>query len=981
MKKIYTLFIAALVLSVGLSNAQLSGFKVSLDPGHGGTDSGAVGSDGSAYPNEEHTVLEGGLMLRDRLIAAGATVTMTRTTDWKPGITDRANHFTNENPDAAISIHLNSFISTSTGTESLYYHASALAKSIQPKLVEQMGFSDRGIKYRNDLGVLKCSSSVPVTLSEGCFISNPTEFNYVTSTTGKNNWVTGHEEGLYDFFGVDYSKAPSPVALYSVENTDAGLKVSWAANSESNLVGYKLYYAEALAPTTWKVAANQTTLTAALTSYTFASVANFTDAATGTNFHFKLVAVNTDALEGGESDTYAATFVSTTGKDRILIVDGFDRTGGSYTSTTHNFVTTYFNTLSAGAVASPVISSAANEQTTNITLSDYDMVVWFTGDESTIDESFSTTEQTTVQNYMNAGGKLFVSGSELGWDLVAKGATADQTFYTNYLKANYVADGSGNNNPATGITGTDFTGLSLNFGQVYTEDWPDEISAVSGGQAIFNFKNGANAGVAYNHTVVHISFPLETVSSTTELNAFAGALLSYLDVAQTVLVAAPVADFTASTSSVVKENTVTFTNASTNAVSYAWSFAGGTPATSTAANPTVTYATEGTYDVTLIATNSVGVTNTQTVSNMITVTEPAPVANFTADAAVILKGASVNFTNTSTNAVSYAWSFAGGTPATSTAANPTVTYATEGTYDVTLTASNASGSNDVYTVSGMITVTEMFSGTNSTPSICYLTTNTSTNKNVVVWEKEASLAIKEYNIYKESTIAGVFNLAGTVAYDQTPQFEDASSNPTAMASRYQISAVSLANTETALSAAHKSIHLTISAGMSGAWNLIWDNYEGFAYTTFKVYRGTAIDQLTEIAQVQNSFHSYTDVNAPTGAVYYAIAVDAPACSAKKSSVSGSFSNVVATSTTSLNNGLNAELKVYPNPAKNAIYVSFPANANQATIAVYTITGTLLSQQNAHTGANQVNINQLSKGMYIIKVQTENSTASKRFIKE
>jgi PKD repeat protein len=81
-------------------------------------------------------------------------------------------------------------------------------------------------------------------------------------------------------------------------------------------------------------------------------------------------------------------------------------------------------------------------------------------------------------------------------------------------------------------------------------------------------------------------------------------------------------------------------------------------------------------------------------SDLYTAVPAVPVASFTASATTICVGQSVTFTNTSSGLpTSYSWTFAGGTPGTSTATNPTITYNTAGTYDVTLTATNASGSN------------------------------------------------------------------------------------------------------------------------------------------------------------------------------------------------------------------------------------------------------------------------------------------------
>ncbi len=88
----------------------------------------------------------------------------------------------------------------------------------------------------------------------------------------------------------------------------------------------------------------------------------------------------------------------------------------------------------------------------------------------------------------------------------------------------------------------------------------------------------------------------------------------------------------------------------------------------------------------------------------VTPTAQAPVANFSANLTQICKGGSVAFTDLSTNTpASWNWTFAGGTPATSTSQNPVITYNSAGTYAVTLTAANSAGSN-TRTMTGYIKV-------------------------------------------------------------------------------------------------------------------------------------------------------------------------------------------------------------------------------------------------------------------------------------
>ncbi|GGF21484.1 hypothetical protein GCM10011383_36440 [Hymenobacter cavernae] len=158
--------------------------------------------------------------------------------------------------------------------------------------------------------------------------------------------------------------------------------------------------------------------------------------------------------------------------------------------------------------------------------------------------------------------------------------------------------------------------------------------------------------------------------------------------------AVPVPLFTASISNapVCPGTAVQFQDASLfGATSYQWTFPGGTPSTSTLANPIVTYPAAGSYAVTLQVTNANGIA-TRTIPNVITISSAPPVANFTFRQTPICPGNSITFTNTSEQCpVSYQWTFQGGTPATSAALNPTVTYATAGTYTVTLTTTSTNG--------------------------------------------------------------------------------------------------------------------------------------------------------------------------------------------------------------------------------------------------------------------------------------------------
>ncbi|WP_299455216.1 GEVED domain-containing protein [uncultured Microscilla sp.] len=160
----------------------------------------------------------------------------------------------------------------------------------------------------------------------------------------------------------------------------------------------------------------------------------------------------------------------------------------------------------------------------------------------------------------------------------------------------------------------------------------------------------------------------------------------------------PVAAFSADSTTIFVDQSVQFTDESTNnPTNWTWIFEGGDITTSNGErNPVVTYSKTGTFSVTLMVSNDEGA-DTLTKTAYITVVErPAPIAAFTANTTNIMAGESVTFTDESLNdPTSWEWTFEGGTPATSTEQNPTVTYDQPGVYTVTLTVANSSGASIV----------------------------------------------------------------------------------------------------------------------------------------------------------------------------------------------------------------------------------------------------------------------------------------------
>ena len=152
------------------------------------------------------------------------------------------------------------------------------------------------------------------------------------------------------------------------------------------------------------------------------------------------------------------------------------------------------------------------------------------------------------------------------------------------------------------------------------------------------------------------------------------------------IITLPFADFTSDVTEGCDPIEVSFINLSSpNAETFSWSFPGGSPPTSTAYEPTVVYETPGSFPVTLTVSNQAG-DDIVVFNNYITVF-PQPVAEFS----YTTNGLQVNFNSTGSAGNSFAWTFGDG--GTGTGPNPTHTYATGGSYQVTLSVTNSCGTD------------------------------------------------------------------------------------------------------------------------------------------------------------------------------------------------------------------------------------------------------------------------------------------------
>ncbi len=187
----------------------LKGKKITLDAGHGGSDPGAIGASGT---REKDVTLKITKKVQELLKKKGAKVSMTRTGDkdvYGPNASDvqelqaRVDVAEDNDADAFISIHINSSTNKNVGGFSSYYYPKTsndarLAQAVQDRLVKNFGLDDLGIRKANFYVNKRCS--MPSTLLELAFISNPKEEKLMKSNWYINKLAKSIADGIEDYF-------------------------------------------------------------------------------------------------------------------------------------------------------------------------------------------------------------------------------------------------------------------------------------------------------------------------------------------------------------------------------------------------------------------------------------------------------------------------------------------------------------------------------------------------------------------------------------------------------------------------------------------------------------------------------------------------------------------------------------------------------------------------------------------------------------
>lgn len=174
----------------------------------------------------------------------------------------------------------------------------------------------------------------------------------------------------------------------------------------------------------------------------------------------------------------------------------------------------------------------------DVTLPGYQALDWFCGEDSVGDLPLSPLHRDALTDYLDGGGRLLLSGAELGWALDEYGAADERTFFRERLHARYVLDDaetydvSAADGPLSSLEPLSFADVSA-----YDPRFPDVLDAEAGGAValVYGGAPGMGAAVAWGIDAVGergvmLGFPFETVAGELPRVDLMGAVMQFFEV-------------------------------------------------------------------------------------------------------------------------------------------------------------------------------------------------------------------------------------------------------------------------------------------------------------------------------------------------------------------------------------------------------------------------------------------------------------------
>ena len=282
------------------------------------------------------------------------------------------------------------------------------------------------------------------------------------------------------------------------------------------------------------------------------------------------------------------------------------------------------------------------------------------------------------------------------------------------------------------------------------------------------------------------------------------------------------------------------------------------------------------------------------------------------------------------------------------------------------------------------------------PSICYVTTDTSSTYNTVVWQKTGmdTVAIDSVIIYRRNDVSQYLPIQEQSVHAWST-YKDYGARPLVEASYYKLGIHDTCGVDTALSNLNETVFLQSVASGPSRVNLSWNFYQGTPVIYYLILRDdSGTGNWHAIDSVNGGINAYTDLSAPVNSgLRYLIAMDwnlactpsliRPRHGRYVFNPNGGYSNITKAFPTGIVNlNDNSSIKVYPNPVNDAVSISFN-NAFEGLVKITDVLGQDVYTANlsANGGSvKQLSVSNLANGVYFITLQGKGALYRTKVIK-
>ena len=248
--------------------------------------------------------------------------------------------------------------------------------------------------------------------------------------------------------------------------------------------------------------------------------------------------------------------------------------------------------------------------------------------------------------------------------------------------------------------------------------------------------------------------------------------------------------------------------------------------------------------------------------------------------------------------------------------------------------------------------------------LCYVSSDLNNpTKNRVFFKNPGIYNIQYYQVLRESSVGGMYDLMGQVKSSDS-SYLDVASNNSSLSYKYEVRAVDSCGNFSSESPSHRTILLQANLGLGNTVNLSWNSYEGTSYSTYSVFRsvnGGQFELLISLPISNTTFNDGTaDVSSNTYKYFVAISVNA--CDFTK--ISNQIrSNQKIIGNASLNELSNELIQLYPNPTTDIINIKIPNELELKSVALMDQAGKIIRVMTNDV----IHISDLQNGIYWLRI--------------